>query len=956
VHKPGGRALNDAQKEILTKWIAQGAGYQGHWAFEPPVRPSVPKMKDADSNLSNPIDFFIRSRLHREGIPPAREANKPTLIRRATLDLTGLPPTMKEIQDFLADDSPDAYEKVVDRLLHSPRYGERMALTWMDYARYADSNGFQSDGSRAIWAWRDWVINAYNANIPFDQFTIEQLAGDMLPNATRDQIIATGFNRNHRLNGEGGRIEAEWFVETVIDRVETTGLTWLGLTFNCCRCHDHKYDPISQKEFYSMFAYFNSNNETGVLAAKGKEGENTPPLLSLATPEQEKQLALLEASMAKAKSKLSAAGKQLPQRQRKWEESLASDETRSDANWDTLKIESASSAGGATLTKQDDESVLASGDNPSADTYTIIGDLKTTKLTALMIEVFPDPSMPNQSLGRASNGNFVLSQVTAQIEAPGLETPLEVTFTQAEADYEQKGWPAKSVIVPESERKKGTRLGWAVDGNDPAKRLPRRLVLRANKVNAIPQDAKLHVALKHSAGIAQHSIGRFRISTTEAAPESTSIHRQSATSSINKIVTISADQRTDKQKKELEEYFKKEVDNDYQEADKAFQAAKKKHEDFQQKIPSTMVMNETSPREAFVLMRGEYDKPVEKVNRTVPAVFMKASQAPPADRLELARWIASHDNPLTARVWVNREWERFFGVGLVKTTENFGAQAEFPSHPELLDWLACEFMEPTSTEGQPNAINRWDMKALQKRIVMSQTYRQQSRVDADLMKRDPENRLLARAPRLRQTGEILRDSALFISGLLVDKIGGPSVRPYMPEGVWDETSKYGNLRNYKPDSGEGLYRRTMYTIWKRTAAPPSMLIFDAPNRETCSVKRSRTNTPLQALSLLNEITFVEAARHFGARMIREGGDTDRDRIQFGFRLAIARHPTDREIDILMNGLANDIDRYRLQTEDAEKLIKLGDSPMISDLDPATHAAYTLLANVLLNLDEFITRE
>ncbi len=951
------KKLTAQQKSLLEKWIESGAPYQGHWAFIPPVRPIVPKDLKGSLEDSNPIDHFIRARLAKESIRPAPETDRVTLIRRATLDLTGLPPTPAEIDDFLNDSASNAYEKVIDRLLASPHYGERMALTWMDYARYADSNGFQSDGSRDIWAWRDWLIQAYNRNLPFDQFTIEQLAGDMLPNATRDQIIATGFNRNHRLNGEGGRIVEEWFVETVIDRVETTGLTWLGLTFNCCRCHDHKYDPISQKEFYSLFAYFNSNEESGVLAPAGKEGENTPPLLKIITPEHEAEIAKLEADVRQSEAALAVAKKELPDAIAAWEKSLVAGKGDQTSDWKPLNIESADSKEGSILTRQDDGSYLASGDNPNQDVYIVKGKAEQSELTAVMLEVFPDPSLPNESLGRASNGNFVLTEISAEIRDPKREKATKVVFTKAMADYEQSGWPAQSLVAAKDKPKKGTNVGWAVDGNDKNKRLPRRLILVTDKAVKLPKNATLEITLKSTSQYAQHNVGRFRLATSHLPASEISVQGSTSISDVIKIVAIDADQRTKDQKKLINDFYQKQVKGPYRTAANNLEAAKKKLAEYQAKIPTTMVMKESEPKDAFVLTRGEYDKPADKVSRAIPAVFVSEGMSQPTNRLELARWIASPKNPLTARVWVNREWERFFGVGLVKTTENFGAQADYPSHPELLDWLACEFMESTPNEDESSdRISRWDMKKLQKLILTSKTYRQSQRVDPELLKRDPENRLLARASRLRLSGETLRDVSLSVSGLLVKQIGGPSVRPYMPEGVWDETSKYGNLRNYKHDQGEKLYRRTMYTIWKRTAAPPTMLLFDAPNRETCTIKRSRTNTPLQALSLLNEVTFVESARQLGARMIREGGASDRERIEYGFRLTLGRLPKERELDVLLKGLAEDTHRFQNDLEAANQLLKQGDSPTPSDIDAATHAAYTLVANVLMNLDEFITRE
>ena len=762
--KKSGKTLKPEQIELLKQWIADGAEYQGHWAFLKPQRPDVPESGKRKAESGNAIDAFVYARLEKEKLAPAPEASRETLIRRASLDLTGIPPTPEEVDAFLNDRAPNAYEKVVDRLLGSPRYGERMAAQWLDFARYADSNGFQEDSSRQMFGWRDWVIGAFNRNMPFDQFTIEQLAGDILPNAATDQIVATGFNRNHRLNGEGGRIVEEWFTETVIDRVETTGQTWMALTLGCCRCHDHKFDPVSQKEFYQLFAFFNSNEESGVLEARNRG--NTMPFINVPTPEQVAQIAKLEKEIADAEARKIEAAKELPKLQAAWEETQ-------------------------------------------------------------------------------------LAQIKKAEEAAALQPP-----------------PATKPAAPK-----------------------------------LPESAVL--ALK-----------------TETA------------------------KRTDAQKAELTKIFNDTNDTPVKQAEKIVVAKKKERDGIKSNAPTTMVMKEIAqPRTAHILKRGEYDKKGDPVERGLPAALPPMPAGAPVNRLGFAQWLVSGEHPLTARVWVNRAWERFFGMGLVRTSENFGSQAEWPSHPELLDWLATEFVRL-----------KWDMKAMQKAIVMSATYRQSARSTPTLIERDPDNRLLARGPRFRLTGEALRDQALAISGLLVEKVGGPSVKPYMPPAVWDETSVYGDMRGYKSDTGEGLYRRSLYTIWKRTAAPPSMLIFDSATREICTVKRSRTNTPLQALSLLNEITYVEAARKLAERMLTEGGVTTDDRITWGFRRATSRRPDPTELKVLTSGVEQRLVQFRQNAESAKQLLAFGESKPLATLDPAELAAYSIAANVILNLDEVITRE
>jgi hypothetical protein len=943
--KKSNKTLEPAQIETLRRWIAEGAEYQGHWAFLKPERPAVPQ-----NGAQQPIDAFILERLARQALKPAPEADRPTLIRRVALDLTGIPPTPQEVDAFLKDTSANAYEKVVDRLLASPRYGEKMAQQWLDFARYADSNGFQTDTSRAMWPWRDWVIGAFNRNQPFDQFTIEQIAGDLLPNATRDQVVATGFHRNGRLNGEGGRIVEEWFAETVIDRVETTGLTWLGLTFNCCRCHDHKYDPIAQKEFYQMFAFFNSIEENGVLdafsgAGANRIGGNSRPVQLLPTPEQEAQIAKLEAAVDAAQKRVAEAQKQLPQLEKEWEAKFRAQLQEALTAWQPLAPTEVRSEGGATFSRQEDGSWLAGGKNPPNDTYVITAPLPAGSFGGVLIDALPDASLPNKSLGRNANGNFVLTGVEAEITAPTLTEQLVVDFTKAEADYEQKGYEVKFIVDETVKRGKAARgrKGWAVDG--PTKREPRKAMFLAGAPLTVPPDATIIVRLKHQ-GIASHNIGRFRISTTALPPGIVKLDGGQAPEAIRTALDLDPVKRTPPQRAALAKFHRENTDNPASRADTALAAARKKLDDLKATIPTTMVMKELpAPREAFLLKRGEYDKPGDQVPRGVPAFLPPLPAGAPLNRLGLAQWLVSPANPLTARVWVNRAWEKFFGIGLVKNTENLGSQSEWPSHPELLDWLATEFVRL-----------KWDMKAMQKTIVMSATYRQSSRVTPEIIAQDPENRLLARGPRFRLPAEAMRDQALAISGLLAEKFGGPSVRPYMPPAVWDETSVYGDLRNYKADTGDSLYRRTLYTVWKRTAAPPSMLLFDSPTREICTVKRSRTNTPLQALALLNESTYVEAARVLAQRMLAEGGTTPEERIAWAFRRATSRVATPGELKVLTAGLAKRLDRYKQSPDEAQKLLAVGEAKPDPRFDPIELAAYATTANVLLNLDEVVTRE
>jgi hypothetical protein len=930
------KTLTTKEKETLKRWIEEGALYEGHWAFIPPVVPELPKREPGST--AHPIDVLVQEKLAVHGLKPSPEADRTTLIRRLSLDLTGIPPTQEEIDAFLNDVSPRAYEKVVDRLLGSPRYGERMALQWLDYARYADSNGFQTDSSRQMWQWRDWVIRAFNSNMPFDQFTVEQLAGDLLPSPTTQQFVATGFHRNNRINGEGGRIVEEWFAETVIDRVETTGQTWLALTVGCCRCHDHKYDPISQKEFYQLFAFFNSIDESGVLDGEGGGGKsgNSKPLITLPSEEQSRRMVELQDAVRHAQEIATEAEKELPALQTEWESRISKENSDAPNIWTPLKIASVKSEGKAKFKKLNDDSWLASGKNPDLDTYTVSTTIAAGELTGIRLEVIPDPSLPNQSLGRAFNGNFVLSGIEAEVHSKSLADPVKLNFGKAEADYNQKGYEASSILS------KGK--GWAVDGNDPEKRLARNVMFLVDQTTKIPEDATLTVRLLHKA-IAGHNIGRFRLYATSVAASVAKIDKIGLPETVRSAVATPISDRTAVQTKEIANYFRTNVDNPFSRKQGDLEAAKKKLADFENSLPTSMIMKELpTPRDAFLLRRGEYDKPGEKVSRGIPSVLPPLPDDAPVNRLGLAKWIVSPSNPLTARVWVNRQWEKFFGIGLVKSVDNFGTQAEVPSHPELLDWLATEFVRIG-----------WDMKGIQKQIVMSSTYRQSSKADPLDYKNDVDNKLLARGPRFRLPGEVVRDQALAISGLLVEKVGGPSVRPYMPDGVWDETSKYGDLRGYKHDKNDGLYRRSLYTIWKRTAAPPTMLMFDSPSREFCTVKRSRTNTPLQALALLNEVTFVEAARVLAQRMNDQPNKDLEGKIRWGFRQVTGRYPEQQELDVLVTGYERRVQAYSSDLEAAKKLVAWGESKVV-DIQPADLAALTLTANVLLNLDEVVTKE
>jgi len=913
-----GKPVTQEEARLFTQWIAEGAQYERHWAFERIKRPAVPEVIDKKWPLT-PIDHFILARLEQEQVTPSPDATRVTLARRLSLDLTGLPPSAEVVEEFLQDTTVDVYERYVDTLLASPHYGERMAIEWLDAARYADSHGYQTDSSRSNWPWRAWVIEAFNRNLSFDQFTIEQIAGDMLPDPTRDQIIATGFNRNHRINGEGGIIAEEWRVETVIDRVETTGQTWLGLTVGCARCHDHKYDPLTQREFYSLFALFNNVPETGTIMGKSnRSGGNSDPIHLLPDENQAEEIAKLAHVVSDAKTALSAEERNLNELLESWVK-----ETQ------TLLAIRLDDAG----------TCLVEGARPPQDSYTIEALIPPGVFGGLRLEILPVEGLAGGGFGRGGNGNVVVTKIEAEIHPPGDGKVMPIAFTRTDASYQQKGWEAAKLLSG----KKGD--GWAIDGNRSDLKKARRVALFSKKPVQVEDNSRLVVTVRQESRHPEHTIARFRLTYSAEKPSIIGVNGIRISKKMRDALSIAADERTVEQQKELEAYYRENVTGPIQQAQTARDAAQKSLEAYRGRIPSAMVMKEGKPREAFVLLRGEYDKRGESVGPGLPAFLPPLSEGEEANRLSLARWIVSRENPLTARVWVNRIWERFFGVGLVKTSENLGSQASYPTHPALLDWLAVDFME-----------SGWDVKRFIKQLVASRVYQQASVVSPEALMKDPENVLFARTSRIRLPAEIVRDVALDTSGLLVKKIGGPSVRPWMPDGVWDETSKYGNLRGYKPATNEDRYRRSMYTIWKRTAGPPTMLLFDAPNRETCTVKRSRTNTPLQALALLNEITFVEAAHGFAQRMLTEGGSVPADRIRFGFQLALGRKPSKEELQTLEDGLAADLKFFQSDTQAAEQLSQVGVVPAPTDIPLPDYAAYTLVANVLLNLDEFIMRE
>ena len=820
------RSLSPAEITSITRWIDEGAVWGEHWAFRKLEKPTPPATTDSAGVPLAAIDALIESVLAKHGLTPAAAAPRETLIRRVSLDLTGLPPAPEEVAAFVADADPAAYEKLVDRLLASPAFGQRMAWEWLDAARYADSNGYQGDGERTMWPWRDWVVDAFNRNLPYDQFTVWQLAGDLLPDATFEQRLATGFCRNHMINGEGGRIAEENRVDYAMDMAETTATVWLGLTTNCCRCHDHKFDPLTQADYYRLLAFFNQTPIDG-----GNGNPQTPPILEALTDDQKRSIAEMEETLARLKNSLAARTDALLAGQTDWEQQqLASDTSQS---WLVL-TPAIAKAEHQSLAVQPDQSILAGGDNPANDTYTVTAQIVPGRLTGVRLEALRDASMTQNGLARSDSGNFVLTEFEVSLSQPGAEEPRRLTIGSAVATFEQGDLKVTGAF----DGNPGS--GWAVWEGHPVDR-EHQAVFRLKEPVDVGPDATLTFVLRHDSPSRSHNLGRFRLSVTGQAEPKLSDPRQALFAAI----AVPAGTRS-KEQAEL-------VATAYHRADETYRQLEREQLDSEEKLKNShnaaakvMVMEELAkPRKTFVLDRGLYNQPGAEVVAGVPASLPPLGPDAPPNRLGLARWLVSADQPLMARVTVNRFWQQLFGVGLVKTTENFGAQAEMPPQLDLLDWLAADFRD-----------SGWDVKRLVRQIVTSRAYRQSSKASPELIDRDPENRLLARGPRFRMPSWMLRDQALAASGLLVAKLGGPPVKGYQPDGVWEEAT-FGGKR-YVQDHGEALYRRSLYTFWRRIVGPT--MFFDNAARQVCTVNVFRTNTPLHALLTLNDVTYVEAAR------------------------------------------------------------------------------------------------
>ncbi|MBK1832713.1 PSD1 and planctomycete cytochrome C domain-containing protein [Roseibacillus ishigakijimensis] len=927
--KDSNRSLTFEEKELLQRWIDEGAEYEKHWAFVPPVKPEPPQVGDSGASVHNPVDQFVQAKLAEKGLEPAPPAEPEVLARRASLALTGLQPDLALLDAYLADPSEAAYERFVDHLLASDAYAERMALFWMDAARYADTDGYQNDHGRTNWPWRDWVIQAYRENMPFDQFTIEQLAGDMLPQATASQRLASAFNRNHRQNNEGGALAEEFLVENVIDRVETTSTVWLGLTTGCARCHDHKYDPISQREFFQLYAYFNNINERGI--GRGTEAK---PVEEFTSPLFEIPAGLAE-RLEHAQAQLAKARQETGTRFRNW---VASHRPTSEApdSWEPVSLLSARVPDNqGELTALPDGSYLFEGNNITRTSYQLAFEWPAGKtLSALRVEALPHESLVRLSL--ANNGNFVLTEAKVSFRPSEEGQAKSLPLARAAASYEQSNYPASQAIDGKA------KTGWAVNGN-PGESASLFLALAEPLKDAA--GGTVEVTLEFFSSFTDHNIGRLRLATSQQAG---ALGRELILANQEVRAALEKEEAawTGAERKLLREHFAT-IDSVLGNAQARVAAVEKElaRAGFA-KVP-VMVMSEKSgePAPAYLLNRGQYNEP--DTSEALPRRMLEAllpGEEHPQDRLELARWLVSRENPITARVVVNRMWQRMMGIGLVKTSEDFGSQGELPVNQDLLDWLAMEFID-----------SGWDVKGLYRTIVTSHAFRQSSRTNPGLQEVDPENRYLARGPRYRMDGFAIRDLALNASGLLYPKVGGAPVKPYQPAGLWESVAANAGTR-YVESKGKDLFRKSMYSYWKRAVNPPRQNIFDASGREVCNVRHKITNTPLQALALMNDETFVEAARHLAARGLREGGATAKERLAHIYRLATGYSADEEELAIFLQNRRHFAEHFASHPAEARDFLSIGATPRDEDLDLIDHAADTATAHLILNLDETITLE
>jgi hypothetical protein len=931
-----GKKLTPRQVELLRRWVAAGANYQQHWALLPPVRPPLPKVRNAGW-VRTPVDAFILARLEREGLRPSPEAGKETLLRRLALDLTGLPPAPEEVDALLKDTSAKAYENAVERLLASPHYGERWARHWLDAARYADSDGFEKDKPRQVWMYRDWVVSAFNRDLPYDRFIIEQIAGDLLPHPTQDQLVATGFLRNSMINEEGGIDPEQFRMEAMFDRMDALGKSTLGLTVQCAQCHDHKYDPLRQEDYYRLFAYLNDTDEANI---------------AVYTPAEQQRRAQVLREIREVETGLKHRTPDWRQKMAGWEARVRNDQPE----WTVVRVTNAGD-NSQRYVYHDDGSLTAWGYAPTKWTSQFTGTTEMKRITGFRLEMLTDPNLPLGGPGRSPLGLFALSEITVEVadpKTPGKRT--RVKLVGATADFGNGEKPLEPMFDDRTGKKRVTGpVTFAIDGKDdtawgidagPGRRnVDRKAVFVPEKPVEVPSGAVLTFHLKQMHGgwnsddNQNNNLGRFRFSVTSAdRPTADPLPR-----TVRNILALPPDSRTPAQVNAVFSQWRTTVP-EWKEANARIEALWKRHPAGAAQLT---IAARQKHRTTFVLKRGDFLKPDHPVTPGVPAALHPLPAGAEPNRLGLAKWLVSRDAPTTARAIVNRVWQAYFGTGLVSTSEDLGTQGEPPTHPELLDWLAVEFMD-----------SGWSFKHLHRLIVNSSTYRQASKVTPELLQKDPANRLLARGARFRVEGEVVRDIALSASGLLNAKVGGPPVHPPAPDFLFKPPASYGP-KVWVEDKGAERYRRALYTFRFRSVPYPVLTNFDTPNGDASCVRRARSNTPLQALTTLNEALFLECARGLALKALANGGSADRDRVVYAFRRCTGRRPTARELDVLLGFLARQTEKFsapaakpwELAANDPARPPKLPNSA-----SPAQAAAWTALSRLLLNLDETITKE
>jgi hypothetical protein len=912
--------------ETIRLWIEQGAKIpesdrpsvdgtrSEHWAFQPIERPLYPHVKQSNWPR-NGIDWFVLARLEAEGLAPSPEADRSTLIRRLHLDLHGVLPSPEDVAAFRADDEPGAYERLVDRLLASPRYGERWGRHWLDIARYADSNGFTIDGPRSIWPYRDWVIRALNSDLSFDQFVIEQLAGDLLPDATRDQIVATGFHRNTLINQEGGTDQEQFRVESIVDRINTTGAAFFGITIGCAQCHVHKYDPFTQREYYELFAIFNNCDE---------------PIIPLPSERQAAEQKRVREGLVEVREQLKKYDAARAAGQPDWEKEYAA---LPRAEWTPLKPIEFVSKAGAVINALDGHTLIVGGNGniPAQDVYTVVADMPIETITAIRLEALTNSGLPKNGPGFAPDGNFVLSEFELGIPGSGDSGELTtIALASGTTEWQQEGYSVGLAIDGNQ------KSGWAIGGVKAGSMNVNREAIFVLEEPVKGAGTRLQIRMHHNHNVNKSLIGCFRISVTGQ-----STREPLVPVGLQTVLDVVADKRDDAQKALLVAAYGS-SDKSRKPLEDRLTKLKSDESQLKAAIPTTMALKEriTNPRETNIHIRGNFLDKGAKVAPRVPAVLPQLPETEsPANRLDFARWLFSPDHPLTARVTVNRFWQRFFGIGIVETEDDFGTQGSLPTHPKLLDWLASEFIR-----------QEWGIKSMHRLIVTSATWRQSSRLTRELLQRDPRNRLLARQSRIRLEAECIRDVALSASGLLSQKMLGPGVYPPQPKGIYVVTQV---SKQWPESKGDDRYRRAMYTYFWRSSPYPMLPTFDAPDANGTCTRRSRSNTPLQALTLANDASFMELARAFSDRILREASGYDEARLTYAFELALARSPSARERETLLAYVAA---QHAYFTSDDEAAKSIASSSRPQTADAATSAAWTTLARVLLNVDEFITRE